>query len=119
MANASCNCAAPYVPAGRRAEEAVKANPRKSDRAIAAELGVGQTTVRRARKSGAPNGAPGTNAAPTASAPASPPEKRLGRDNKYSGLRAPTRAAWLTYGTLHAILCRLKQIHVASSIKTF
>lgn len=56
-ADASCNCGAPYVPAGERAAAAVAANPEKSDRAIAAELGVGSNTVRRAREATAPHGA--------------------------------------------------------------
>ena len=42
---AACNCAAAYVPAGARAAQAVAENPEKSDRAIAAELGVGSNTV--------------------------------------------------------------------------
>lgn len=51
----------------------------KSDRAIAAEIGVGSNTVRRARhKTTAPGGA--VEAVPT-DAPA-PVEKRVGRDGK-------------------------------------
>jgi hypothetical protein len=58
-ANASCDCGKPYIPAKVRAAEAIKANPQKSDRAIADEIGVGATTVNRARKeTGAPDGAP-------------------------------------------------------------
>jgi DNA-binding Lrp family transcriptional regulator len=38
------------VAAGARAAKAVAANPRKSDRAIAAELGVSHTTIQNARK---------------------------------------------------------------------
>jgi len=49
-ANASCDCGKPYVPAKVRAAEAIKANPEKSDRAIAADLGVSHTTVQNARK---------------------------------------------------------------------
>ena len=49
-ANASCNCGKPYVPKAARAAEAVKANPEKSDRAIAADIGVSGETVRQARK---------------------------------------------------------------------
>jgi DNA-binding transcriptional MocR family regulator len=64
---AACNCGAAYVPAGARAAQAVAENPEKSDRAIAAELGVGSNTVRRARKPTAPDGAV---------------EKRVGRDGK-------------------------------------
>jgi predicted DNA-binding ribbon-helix-helix protein len=36
--------------AGRRAAEAVRANPDKSDRTIAGELGISKATVQRARK---------------------------------------------------------------------
>src|SRR5262245_23999563 len=49
-ANASCNCGVSYVPKSVRAAEAVKANPEKSDRAIAAEIGASPTTVGKARK---------------------------------------------------------------------
>jgi hypothetical protein len=49
-ATASCDCGVAYLPAGKRAEEAVAANPEKSDRAIAEEIGVSQPTVSRARK---------------------------------------------------------------------
>jgi hypothetical protein len=49
-ARAGCNCGVPYVPAGDRAAAAVAANPKKSDRAIAAEIGVGNATVSRARR---------------------------------------------------------------------
>jgi len=38
------------VTAGQRAAQAVAAHPKKSDRAIAAEIGVSDTTVLRARK---------------------------------------------------------------------
>jgi len=47
--DAACGCGAAYVPAGERAAKAVKDNPGKSDRAIAAELGVSNKTVSRAR----------------------------------------------------------------------
>ena len=48
--HANCDCGAPYVPKGTRAAEAIKANPHKSDRALAEELGVGNATVSRARR---------------------------------------------------------------------
>jgi len=48
-ANASCNCGKAYMPASVRASEAIAANPDKSDRAIAEELGVSPTTVGKAR----------------------------------------------------------------------
>ena len=57
QANASCNCGKPYVLAKQRAAWALAANPRKSNVAIAEEIGVGETTVRRARE-GSPHGEP-------------------------------------------------------------
>ena len=60
-AKASCDCGAEYVPAGKLAAQAVAANPAKSDRAIAAELGVNNATVSRARqKSGVAFATPDT-----------------------------------------------------------
>lgn len=47
--DAACDCGAPYAPAGDRAAAAVAANPQKSNRAIADEIGVSYETVRRAR----------------------------------------------------------------------
>lgn len=49
-ANASCNCGKPYIPAKVRAAEAIAANPQKSNRAIAEELGVDKRTVDTARR---------------------------------------------------------------------
>lgn len=77
--DAACTCGAPYVPAGARAAVAVAANPGKSDRAIADEIGVGKDTVRRARSTGA----------------CAPVEKRTGKDGKARKPpgRAPEQAA--------------------------
>lgn len=50
-ANASCDCAKPYVPARAKAAAAIVAKPEKSNRAIADEIGVSHETVRRARES--------------------------------------------------------------------
>jgi hypothetical protein len=66
-ANASCDCGKPYVPAKVRAADAIKANPEKSNRAIADEIGVSDMTVGRARKEGATDVAP---------------EEVIGRDGK-------------------------------------
>ncbi len=49
-ANASCNCGKPYVPKKQRAADAIAANPQKSDRAIAADIGVSAETVHKARR---------------------------------------------------------------------
>ena len=50
IGTASCDCGAPYVRAGTRAQKAVAKYPEKSDRAIAAMIGVNRDTVGRARK---------------------------------------------------------------------
>ena len=49
-ANASCTCGVAYTPKSVRAAEAVKANPEKSDRAIAKEIDASPTTVGKARE---------------------------------------------------------------------
>ena len=49
-ANASCNCGVAYQPKSIRAAEAIKANPEKSDRAIAKEIGASPTTVGKAER---------------------------------------------------------------------
>jgi Winged helix-turn-helix DNA-binding len=48
-ADAACECGVAYVPAGVRAAKAVAENPGLSNRVIAAEIGVSEPTVRRAR----------------------------------------------------------------------
>jgi hypothetical protein len=63
---AGCSCGVSYVPASIRAADALAADPEKSDRAIAEDIGVGKDTVRRARKA---TGAPA-------------PVKRTGLDGK-------------------------------------
>lgn len=47
---AACDCGAPYIPAAERAAKAIADSPRKSDRAIAAEIGVSAPTVGKARR---------------------------------------------------------------------
>jgi hypothetical protein len=61
---ASCNCGVAYETAGSRAAKALAADPARSDRAIAKEIGIDHKTVAKAR---------GDN---------SPPEKRVGQDSK-------------------------------------
>jgi hypothetical protein len=46
---ANCDCGAPYLPASARAAKAIIENPGRSDRSIAAEIGVSDRTVNRAR----------------------------------------------------------------------
>jgi hypothetical protein len=48
---ANCDCGAPYLPASARAAKAIIENPGRSDRSIAAEIGVSDRTVNRARGS--------------------------------------------------------------------
>jgi hypothetical protein len=58
-ANASCNCGKAYVPKAVRAAEAIAANPKKSNRQIADEIGADEKEVRRQRaKLGADISAP-------------------------------------------------------------
>jgi hypothetical protein len=47
----SCSCNAPYVTAGAAAAAAIAADPNKSDRAIAAVIGVDHKTISKVRKS--------------------------------------------------------------------
>ena len=84
----ACGCGAPYVGnhpwAGTstakpvtghdRAVAAIKANPKKSDRTIAAEIGVGKDTVRRARTI--------ASAAIPDAPPDAPPARRVGQDGR-------------------------------------
>jgi hypothetical protein len=49
MCEASCDCRAPYLPAGERAAQAVAANPERSNRALANEIGVDDKTIAKAR----------------------------------------------------------------------
>ena len=48
---AACDCGAPYMPASARAAAAIVADRDKSDRAIAADLGIDHKTVGKARRS--------------------------------------------------------------------
>jgi len=65
----SCHCGVAYVPASLRAAAALDENSARSDRAIAAEIGVSDSTVLRARRK-------------AAGASCEAPEKRAGRDGK-------------------------------------
>jgi len=64
IVDAACDCGVAYVPARERAAAAVQKSPGKSNRAIAAEIGVDHKTVAKAR---------GDN---------SPPERVTGKDGK-------------------------------------
>lgn len=71
---ASCNCNASYIPAKDRAVAAIAANPQKSNRALAKDLGVSHTSVNKARGN------------------MFPPEKVIGRDGKqYPARKMPEK----------------------------
>jgi len=80
-ATAACDCGArlEYVSPGKLAADAIKANDRKSDRAIAAELGIGHATVSRQRATVSNETVGKAN---KSTADYSAPEKRQGRDGK-------------------------------------
>jgi hypothetical protein len=48
--DAGCDCGAPYVPAAKRVPEYDKAKPGRSTRAAAADLGISNKTVSKARQ---------------------------------------------------------------------
>lgn len=99
-AEAACDCGVPYIPAGQRAAEAIAANPKRSDRSIAAEIGVDHKTVGAARK------AVGEH---------SPPE-RIGRDGKSYPAKTkpvPDRDAKIGQENLRSVLL----MNSAASIK--
>jgi hypothetical protein len=73
-AERGCNCSAPAV---LKAAIALAANPQKSDRAIAAEIGVSDKTVGKARKAGAESSAP--------------EDVRIGRDGKSYSAKTKTK----------------------------
>jgi hypothetical protein len=50
-ASAACACGVPYVRPGVLIRRALEETPERSDSAIAADLGVNQTTVSRIRRS--------------------------------------------------------------------
>lgn len=79
--DAACDCGASYVPAGTRAAQALAKNPEKSDRAIAAEIGVSTPTVGRARKATVTK-VTVDEPCGTATAPCVVAETRLGKDGK-------------------------------------
>lgn len=75
LADAACDCGVPYKPIkpSAAAAKAVAAHPERSDRAIAAEIGVDHKTVAKARRSGGEKSPPA--------------EKRIGRDGKAQKVR--------------------------------
>jgi hypothetical protein len=88
-----CNCGVAYVPAHVFAANAVKANPEKSDRAIANQIGVSDKTVAKARK---------------ATAEKSAVEKRTGKDGKARKL--PTNHRTMTNAVADAMKARAEAV---------
>lgn len=60
----NCQCGVPYIAKTVRAAEAIRANPEKSDRAIAKEIDASPTTVGKAREQLSTDGQLETSAAP-------------------------------------------------------
>lgn len=58
--NAACNCGVPYMPIRQRVEKYDRENPGQSTRQAAADLGVSNFTVSKARKSGVSDLTPAT-----------------------------------------------------------
>jgi hypothetical protein len=79
--NATCNCGMEYRPKSERAREAVEANPEKSNRAIAKEIGADKVIVDRARKQ------------LEASGDMSPVKERIGLDRKTRKVPEKKRAS--------------------------
>jgi hypothetical protein len=82
-ANASCTCGVAYMPKSVRAAEAIKADPEKSNRAIAADIGVDHKTVGAAREAGG-------ESFPTS-------DTRVGRDGKNYPATAPQKPRLPSY----------------------
>jgi len=107
-ANVSCTCGVAYVPAAQRAANAVKANPEKSNRAIAEEIGVDEKTVRKARGAdqSAPEGVTGRDGKtyPTRRQRTGDPELEPDEERAYSAFLiradAAARAAFYTRGEI-------------------
>lgn len=78
---AGCTCGVAYVPVAWRAAKAVAADPTKSDRAIAAEIGVNRRTVVKARAQ-LVHSAPVEKRTGKATVSRDTVEKRTGRDGK-------------------------------------
>jgi hypothetical protein len=78
-ADAACDCGAPYQPVSARAAQAIAENPEKSNRAIAAELGVSKDSVRKAREAGGYQSPPA--------------DKRVGRDGKSYPAAGPSKGS--------------------------
>jgi hypothetical protein len=98
--DAKCNCGVAYVPAGVRAAQAIAENPEKSNRSIAAEIGVGLGTVNRERnKATEPNGSDG---------------KRTGRDGRRRSPRRgrQAKANHTVTATKRRTLDRVKELRV-------
>jgi len=78
--NATCNCGMEYRPKAARAREAIEANPEKSNRAIAGEIGSTNRTSR------FPASAQGTiNCGPVRSSRAHGPRRQDAEDARAQG----------------------------------
>jgi hypothetical protein len=124
-ANATCTCGVAYKPKSVRATEAVKAHPEKSDRALAEEIGVGRSTIQRARQSGGPCGPPerespervgrdGKNYPTTAKPRPIPPKPRTVESNPVGAIKEQIKTLFLELDYEHRgeVLDDLDRIYV-------
>jgi len=127
-AKATCNCGVAYIPAGEFAARAVAANPEKSDRAIAKEIGVAPNTVRKARQSTAQKCAVGKRIGKDGKIRKLPQRPPVGADQvaKFEAQRARAVAVAAMFGApisdhlraqLIAVLARLPSEHPAERIR--
>jgi hypothetical protein len=90
--DAACNCGAPVISKAQRVADHFAANPgeNRSDREIAADLGVGKNTVLRARKSPTgPHGPVDDDDRPTID---KPPRGELWDDQEEQESKTPVRS---------------------------
>jgi hypothetical protein len=93
-ATASCECGVAYVPAGKRAADAIAADAKRSDRVIAERIGVSDKTVAKARKEPTAEKSAVGSTNQKAEKPFGVGEgKRLGKDGKWRKAREPRKAA--------------------------
>jgi hypothetical protein len=90
---APCDCGVRFeiLRPGEAAKKAIKKNPTMSNRAIAKKTGVGQETVRRARKTTDSNGSVGSKRVgldgKSRKMPTPQPQRRLSKDDKIAAWR--------------------------------
>jgi hypothetical protein len=100
VADGACDCGAPCVPVSVRAAEAIAKSPEKSNRAIAADLGVGVESVRTTRnKLGDQQGSPANHVGKDG-------KSKVGVEDRCNNARTadPPRQTWC--GMQDVLVCR-------------